>query len=653
MAAVRKLVVSMFSGGRGTASISRELVRHANVELNLLINAYDDGLSTGELRAFIPGMLGPSDFRKNLSYLLDLYSLDRFVLQQLTEYRLPRNFTREQFRELQEVAADPDRATTLPFVRETLFAMDAPLREAIAEYLRIFFDFSSRQQPPFNFIDCSVGNLIFAGAYLKNGRDFNRAASELAALFGSKASLINVTDGKNRILVALKEDGEILERESKIVSEQSASPIKDLFLLEKPLDDGERETLAALSFEQKHERLSALEARVQSSPEARAAILRSDIIVYGPGTQFSSLFPSYKTQGIPEALRASRAYVKAFVVNLDQDHDIRTLSATDIVDMALHFLGDSSNLGRSISHVLVNERQAPTPLTVALDDARIADGAYKGAKIVRGEFENPVNKGVHSGLGIVRTLRGLYEEERHFGRDELDIYIDLNKRSVALSLLMQEFLELPWNKSFSNVRLTLNHVDPPKHALPPYLQIERSERSDLFSDIDVFLDWLKTARSQYLVTISGDGEYRLSDVLSYVHVIKDSSFGAVFGSRNQSRRQFMKSLNAAYGESALLYYVSWAGALAVSGAFGARHQVIFSDPLTGFRIYKRSILVDALGPDLDKLHASGAMGMMRLLVDAGVEIAEVPVAYRTFKGFTNVQWRFWRGVRNAWSAFKR
>ena len=87
------------------------------------------------------------------------------------------------------------------------------------------------------------------------------------------------------------------------------------------------------------------------------------------------------------------------------------------------------------------------------------------------------------------------------------------------------------------------------------------------------------------------------------------------------------------------------------GAFGARHQVIFSDPLTGFRIYKRSILVDALGTHIDKLHASGAMAVTRQLVDAGVEIAEVPVAYRTFKGFTNVGWRFWRGVKNAWSAF--
>lgn len=59
--------VVLFCGGRGSATIIRALLRQTDVELTLLVNAYDDGLSTGALRDFIPGMLGPSDFRKNLS----------------------------------------------------------------------------------------------------------------------------------------------------------------------------------------------------------------------------------------------------------------------------------------------------------------------------------------------------------------------------------------------------------------------------------------------------------------------------------------------------------------------------------------------------------------------------------------------------------
>ena len=84
--------VAVFCGGRGSATIIREFLRWPNVQLTLLVNAYDDGLSTGALRKFIPGMLGPSDFRKNLSYLLDLYSDEQYALKTLIELRLPMDF---------------------------------------------------------------------------------------------------------------------------------------------------------------------------------------------------------------------------------------------------------------------------------------------------------------------------------------------------------------------------------------------------------------------------------------------------------------------------------------------------------------------------------------------------------------------------------
>ncbi len=88
--------VALFCGGRGSATIIRELLRTPEVQLALLVNAYDDGLSTGALRKFIPGMLGPSDFRKNFSYLLDLHSAQQYALKQLLEFRLPPDFVESQ-----------------------------------------------------------------------------------------------------------------------------------------------------------------------------------------------------------------------------------------------------------------------------------------------------------------------------------------------------------------------------------------------------------------------------------------------------------------------------------------------------------------------------------------------------------------------------
>ena len=50
--------VALFCGGRGSATIIHELLKWPNIHLTLIVNAYDDGLSTGALREFVTQMLG-------------------------------------------------------------------------------------------------------------------------------------------------------------------------------------------------------------------------------------------------------------------------------------------------------------------------------------------------------------------------------------------------------------------------------------------------------------------------------------------------------------------------------------------------------------------------------------------------------------------
>jgi len=87
--------VVLFSGGSGTHSITEALRRHPQISLTILINAYDDGHSTGRLRRFLPGMLGPSDVRKNISRLMPSAERGQKCLQQASDYRLPVGMTRD------------------------------------------------------------------------------------------------------------------------------------------------------------------------------------------------------------------------------------------------------------------------------------------------------------------------------------------------------------------------------------------------------------------------------------------------------------------------------------------------------------------------------------------------------------------------------
>ena len=88
-ARARSLGVVVFSGGRGSGALVRQLVARAGVSLTLAINGYDDGASTGAVRRFLADSLGPSDFRKNVSRLArSLQTCDPALIDAL-DTRLP------------------------------------------------------------------------------------------------------------------------------------------------------------------------------------------------------------------------------------------------------------------------------------------------------------------------------------------------------------------------------------------------------------------------------------------------------------------------------------------------------------------------------------------------------------------------------------
>ena len=58
--------IVIFSGGRGCTNIIKSMLNQTQADLSIIVNAYDNGKSTGRIRAFIPGILGPSDIRKNV-----------------------------------------------------------------------------------------------------------------------------------------------------------------------------------------------------------------------------------------------------------------------------------------------------------------------------------------------------------------------------------------------------------------------------------------------------------------------------------------------------------------------------------------------------------------------------------------------------------
>jgi len=621
------------------------------VQLNLLVNAYDDGLSTGELRDFIPGMLGPSDFRKNLSHLLDLYSNQQHALQRVLEYRLPLDFSEQDLAGLESYVVNPRQPAKLtPDLTELFSMLDRDLHERLLYYLGRFFRYYRQSQKQFRFPDCSLGNLLFAGAYLHHQGSFNAATKDLAVLFGSQARLINVSKGENRTLVALKQDGELLCREAEIVGPQSSSPMDSVYFLPAALTPEEKADFARLSFQEKRARLSSMEARTEISDEARDALLSSDVIIYGPGTQFSSLIPSYRIRGTADAVRSSRARLKVMVMNLASDNDIQGMEVSGIVDKLLESFEDTDNEAGFVTHILYNRNTEGDALKLP-EGLTAAGNRYKNAMVVQGEFNNPARPSVHSGHAVVRKVIDLLERQTgNRKQDTLDIYVDLLSRSIAIDSILQELLELPWQQQFCKVRLHVNRLELPEiKKLPQYLEIRNTDFAGAFTEQKMLAGWIRSGDSEYLTTLTGDGEYRLRDIFAGITALKNGSFGAVHGSRTQSRKQFATSLRSAYGEGTTLFWLSWLGSFLLTTLFALRFQVIFSDTLTGFRMYKYSKVQEALREELSHNPPRSALGVTKLLVSKKVEVAEMPVSYRTFRGFTKVAWRMRHALDTALS----
>ncbi len=251
---IKKVV--MFCGGSGSASIAKALVAY-DVDLTLLVNCYDDGLSTGALRRAIPGMLGPSDIRKNINRFSSL-PLD-------LDARIP--------------------------VWNRAMHVDLLASEPICRLHRHI------QIPD----DCAIGNLLFAGYFLEEG-DFNAAVDRMHKHFQPTCRVLNVTNGENLWLRSYLSDGTLLDEAG--ISEQGGDIIN----------------LALYSSE------STIKIPAPNA-EALKAIHEADLIIYAPGTQYSSLIPSYMTQGIGDALADAKVH-KIWIANAGPDkcpHDISRL----------------------------------------------------------------------------------------------------------------------------------------------------------------------------------------------------------------------------------------------------------------------------------------------------------------------------------------
>lgn len=259
-------------GGSGSTQLYNGIkMFDKNANIKFLINMYDDGKSTGEVRK-VMNVLGPSDCRKtHLKCYKNIHEND------LSANIL--SFYEDRF--------DLNKENAL---KEVLDILDDLQLSNYKSYVYEFFT-----QPKANEItyqDFNVSNLIYSVMYSKFGYEKTNEMLCKDLLGIPNDVVLNSFD--NVYISAELESGNILKDEAAIVSYNTEDKIKKIIY-----NGPEKITL---------------------NPEALKLIENADNIILSTGTFWSSLFPTFEYGDLYKYINESKAF-KIWVTNTIEDKD--------------------------------------------------------------------------------------------------------------------------------------------------------------------------------------------------------------------------------------------------------------------------------------------------------------------------------------------
>ena len=304
-----RLEVVLFSGGRGSGALTALLVTNPRVALTVAVNGYDDGASTGEVRRFLGDSLGPSDFRKNASRLARLSAP---VRRRLSTCWIASRSGPARPPTAERAAARRAEPRGRPVPPGPAAGAGRPCRMACAgRSLSRSSDLprrSRRRRRDSVSRTAASATWCSPAAFLLAGRDFNAAVDDYCALAGPAAGRHRERDRRHRRLpggASTRTDGCSAARKrsstrsgatgSTTSSCSRAAPERG-----RPRRAGAPHAARARGVADRARRAFGINPRL-----ARRRSLDADLIIYAPGTQHSSLFPSYLTPGLSDAIAAN------------------------------------------------------------------------------------------------------------------------------------------------------------------------------------------------------------------------------------------------------------------------------------------------------------------------------------------------------------
>jgi 2-phospho-L-lactate transferase/gluconeogenesis factor (CofD/UPF0052 family) len=570
---LNKINISIFSGGSGNIELINSLKKIDFIELKIITNCYDDGKSTGQLREIMGGILGPSDVRKNLSNLLDQDNFMENALKNILDYR----FKNLNLSNLKKKIFDNK------FLKENFNKINKIQYEKIIDAIDIFSNYSRKNKK--NYSDFSLGNIIFCGVYLKQ-KDFNKAIENFNLIFLKKLQVFNISNGRNLYLCGIRKNGKVIKNEEDLVF-QRGEIIEDIYLLKK------KNLINAFKNRLIKERIKKLNTKPKINFKISKIIKESDIIIYGPGTQHSSLYPSYLTENLCDLIKNSKAK-KFLITNIIFDNDIYGETINSLISKFYYFFSNRKNT-KSISGLVdyyFVHKYDKDDLNITNNNLYIDFKKNFEAKKIR-YLDWEKTKGIHFPDLIVKEIFKCFNnknlQKKINQRSTVSIIVpclnekktiykvckDLNDLELKInnSIFFKEIIVVDGGSSDGSNKILSNT------NFIKYFKLENSGRG---SSIQYGIN---KSKGDIIVIFPSDNEYDVSDIKNVIEPIVLQQSKVVFGSRVIKCVNLEDRISKIYKNNIIGFYISKYGGMILSilGLFFYNRYI--NDTLTTFKSF--------------------------------------------------------------------
>lgn len=337
--------VLFFSGGSALKSFAEVLVGYTHNSIHL-VTPFDSGGSSAELRrAFAMPAVG--DLRARLLSLADHSVTGHPEIAGLFSHRLSAGGGRAE----QEKSLLALIQATHPLVK----AISEPMRSLIQSYLAGFHE---HMPESFELAGASVGNLILTGGYLIHNRSLDPIAFLFGQLIKTRGIVRTTTDADLQLQVVL-ENGRTITGQHRFTGKETAkikSPVRSITL------SGEAEDVDTMDA-----------SRV--CKETRKLIASAELVVFPPGSFYSSIIANLLPKGVAKALAGNPA-PRVYVPSLGTDLEAFGMTLVDQVRVLGKYLASGKNRGRA----------GRPPIDLLLFDSELLAVSARQVDIIRNEL---------------------------------------------------------------------------------------------------------------------------------------------------------------------------------------------------------------------------------------------------------------------------